>query len=387
MKHRVQKADPAGSLDPIPAPAQALVRAVLDVLGGWSWLADGRGTVRTRNGRAETLPGAAGSLPILEGPHVSVDLAELVATACAESRPLELTGLELNLEGGDKRELAGVRIIPLNLPAEWSRLFLVTVTTYAPAEDLSIQCVQNEKLQSLTGLAAKIAHELNNPLDGSMRYINLALRRLQLNGPVPSEGKVAEYLSSAREALGKINDILSDLVRFARSGQANVECISINDMVEQAVRTLAARAGTTGVRLVTVLAEGLPRAGGPRLYQVFCNLLKNAVDAVVERRRVEPEAPAAVTIRTQREGTLVRIIFEDTGIGLPPMRDCLFEPFFTTKPAGEGTGLGLAISREIVLGYGGAIRAEDTAQRGARFTIDLPSLEPAAGKEDRDREN
>ncbi len=362
--------------------ARELVRALFEAGPGLNWLTDRQGRVLVCNTPARHVSSSESRLPVLEGCEVQIDLRELVFSARDEGKPVELRGLEIECMCLETRHLTQVRVVPLEFPGDRPTLFWVNLTCYQHPQELAIQNAENEKLQSMTGLAAKIAHELNNPLDGSMRYINLALRRLQHGGEVlESPQKVTEYLSSAREALGKINGILSDLVKFARSGQAQIETISINDLIEQAVRTLTARASMASVSIVTMLAEDLPPAGGTRMYQVFCNLLKNAIDAVEERRRKEPEASAMVTISTRAEDRLVRIIFEDTGIGLPADRKFLFDPFFTTKPAGQGTGLGLAVSREIVHEYGGKIQAEDAKNGGARFVIELPGIDQGIRKE------
>jgi signal transduction histidine kinase len=362
--------------------AEELVRAIFEAGPGWNWLVDEGAKVLICNTPGKNGSGLNGRLPFLEGSEFQVDLRELVFSARDEGKPIELSGLEVRCMSNDNKQLTQVRVVPLVLPPGRPKMFWVNLTSYQHPQDLGIQNVENDKLQSMTGLAAKIAHELNNPLDGSMRYINLALRRLQHTDQGPeSPQKVTEYLSSAREALGKINGILSDLVRFARNGQAQIETISLNDLVEQAVRTLTARANMGGVSIVTMLSEDLPPAGGTRMYQVFCNLLKNAIDAVEERRKKEPQAPAMVTISTRTEGRTVRINFEDTGIGLPEDRDYLFDPFFTTKLPGEGTGLGLAVSREIVHQYGGKIRAEDGKNGGARFVIELPTLDQGIKRE------
>ena len=227
--------------------AGELVRAIFEAGPGLNWLTDRQGKVLVCNTPAQHVSGPGGRLPVLEGSEVQIDLRELVFSARDEDKPIELRGLEINGMCLETKQLTQVRAVPLELPAGRPRLFWVNLTCYRHPQELAVQNAENEKLQSMTGLAAKIAHELNNPLDGSMRYINLALRRLQNGGQEPeSPQKVTEYLSSAREALGKINGILSDLVKFARSGQAQIETISINDLVEQAVRTLTARANHGG---------------------------------------------------------------------------------------------------------------------------------------------
>ena len=103
---------------------------------------------------------------------------------------------------------------------------------------------------------------------------------------------------------------------------------------------------------------------GTNLFQVFCNLIKNACDAM-------PDAGTlAVTTRLVDNQAVIR--FEDTGVGLPEEIDRIFEPFFTTKDPGKGTGLGLAICKDIIEKYGGKIVPQRRADRGSVFTVRLP---------------
>src|SRR5947207_7730093 len=84
-----------------------------------------------------------------------------------------------------------------------------------------------------------------------------------------------------------------------------------------------------------------------------------------------------LTTRTRRAGSLIRIEVEDTRPGIPPnLLERIFNPFFTTKPTGSGTGLGLSISLGIVREHEGRIWAENAAQGGARFVIELPIVAP-----------
>src|SRR5262249_4214313 len=105
-------------------------------------------------------------------------------------------------------------------------------------------------------------------------------------------------------------------------------------------------------------------ARGSSLFQVFCNLVKNAIEAMPGGGRL--------TIKTRLAGDEMIITFEDTGVGLPSEAARIFEPFFTTKPPGQGTGLGLAVCKEIVERYGGQIHAEAGEGAGAVFVVRLP---------------
>jgi len=311
------------------------------------------------------------TVPTLSGPQISADLAEMVRQSVARNEPIVVGGLDL-VVAGDAAQTLDVRVVPCASISAGPLALVVLVPADDQAE-LAIQRTHDESLQSLAALAARIAHELNNPLDGSIRYLGLAIRRLAGQGDEHDTDKVGEYLSSARAALDKIHEILSDLVRFARTGQASIEQICVNDLVDQAVKTLALRAHSLKISIVTVLADQLPAAGGARMYQVFTNLITNAIDAIRERRRHDPHCPGIVTVRSEYRDGMVAVTFEDTGVGLPDNSSQMFEPFFTTRADHGGTGLGLSIAREIVSQCSGTIRAEPGTDGGARFVVELPA--------------
>ncbi len=219
----------------------------------------------------------------------------------------------------------------------------------------------SERLAATGKLAARVAHELNNPLDGIQRFINLAMRTVSASGG----GKAADYLEQARTGLARMAGIISDLLEYSRSHVSQFDDDNINALVEEAVHTMADKADRAGVAIALALRdEAMPRVRGGKLFQVFCNLMKNAIDAMPGGGRL-----TVTTGVVERE---VVIRFEDTGVGLPPDVNKVFEPFYTTKPPGTGTGLGLAICREYVERLHGRITAEPREGGGARFTIRIP---------------
>jgi len=110
--------------------------------------------------------------------------------------------------------------------------------------------------------------------------------------------------------------------------------------------------------------------GNPiQLEQVFINLLTNARDALSE----VPEARKKIRIVSSLERDRIRIVFEDTGPGIPAeIAKRVFDPFFTTKEVGTGTGLGLSITYSIVKEHGGDISLSKTPEGGATFTVEVP---------------
>ncbi len=350
-------------------PEYRLILHILALLDDYHWLADITGRILAASSLAGGLTKVDGQLPALSGEQVQINLAELVSDVAVGGEDVKLFGLELEIDG--KLQIADLQIANLPAKLDGKELFFVTVRVHRFAKEQADENLRNGKFIGMTGLAARIAHEINNPLDGSIRYINLALRRLNDDIESASPEKLAEYLGSAKDALGKINEILTDLSSFAKNGQSKSERVSVNELIEQAVQTFSAHIKAERINVVTMLSDEIAPAGGTKLYQVFCNLLKNAIDAIAEKRKVDPAANGVITITSQMKNGMVDVIFEDTGVGLPAEREYLFDPFYTTKPPEKGTGLGLAISREIVEQYNGDIRAEDGKSGGAKLIITL----------------
>ncbi len=227
----------------------------------------------------------------------------------------------------------------------------------------------SERLAAVGKLAARVAHELNNPLDGILRYTNLAIR-------CAGEGRdprIGQYLEKARSGILRMGEIITTLLEFSRSTPCTFEQATINKIVEDAISAMEGRAGDSRVTFVCNFQQAdIPVVRGSSIFQVFCNLIKNAIDAM-------PEG-GTLTITTAVVGPDVVVRFEDTGIGLPEDIEKLFEPFFTTKDPGKGTGLGLAVCRELMEKQGGTIHAERRVPQGATFTVRLPlrGCSPAA---------
>jgi signal transduction histidine kinase len=245
--------------------------------------------------------------------------------------------------------------------ATGDRYAAVTIEDVSWRAGLEQRLATHERLVSLGKLAARVAHELNNPLDGILRYINLSLRLLKDD----SHPKLKSYLDESRTGLMRMTQIIRDLLEFSRASHGQFDIARINDVVEQAIREYSAKAAEHRVIVaVDYQDDHLPGVRGGRLYQVCCNLIKNAIEAMPDGGRL--------SITTGRMGDAVIIRVADTGPGLPADAARLFEPFFSTKPAGQGTGLGLAICREYLEDMQGTIEAANAEDGGAVFTVRVP---------------
>lgn len=216
----------------------------------------------------------------------------------------------------------------------------------------------SRRLTSLGKLAARVAHELNNPLDGILRYINLAIRVAD-DGP---DSRLNSYLSESRSGLMRMIGIVSDLLEFSRSSDSTFEEASVNEIIEQAIKACSTAADDNRVVVsADFQTENMPTLRGSRFYQVCRNLICNAIDAMPNGGRL--------SITSGRIDDFVIIRVADTGTGLPQPAEKVFQPFYTTKQPGKGTGLGLAICKEFVEDMGGTITAANADGGGAIFTV------------------
>ncbi len=229
--------------------------------------------------------------------------------------------------------------------------------------DIQRQLASAEKLASLGKLTSKVAHELSNPIDGILRYINLAIRVVEQE----NLEKPKEYLAHCRQGLMRMVQILSELLEFSRSTYSPLEYVKIEQIIEDALRIMDTKAETLNIKVTRNYTPGLPQIRSGNLFQVFCNLAKNAFDAMPDGGELK------ISTRLETDNTIV-VEFRDTGIGFPPENaQTIFEPFFTTKDKGKGTGLGLAICRDIVESCHGRITAENAPDGGSIFTVYLPA--------------
>ncbi len=218
-----------------------------------------------------------------------------------------------------------------------------------------------ERFAAVGKLAGKVAHELNNPMDGILRYINMTTRILEKE----NLDKPVEYLSKCREGLMRMVQIISELLEFSRSTYNAFEDMYLKDIIDDAIKSMEHKITACNIEIVKKHSGDLPKVSGGNLFQVFCNLIKNSIDAMGSDGRLE--------IDTYRKSGNAVIEFGDTGPGITSEHlESVFEPFFTTKKQGKGTGLGLAICKDIVEKYNGSITVKNKDSGGCMFTIILP---------------
>jgi PAS domain S-box-containing protein len=239
--------------------------------------------------------------------------------------------------------------------------------------EMERQLVQAEKLSSIGLLAAGVAHEVNSPLSVISSYAQMLARQL----PAEQHGKLLDKII---KSTFRASEIVSNLLNFSRTGNAEMGAQDLNAVIRDTVALLEHTLKTSGVRVDARLCGEAPLVQGNagKLQQVFLNLFLNARDAMPEGGRLR--------VTTETGEAAVRVEVSDTGLGIPRENiQRIYDPFFTTKSArpgngGEprsGTGLGLSVTYGIIKEHAGKIRVESVPGHGTSFLLEFPRLRKA----------
>ena len=224
-------------------------------------------------------------------------------------------------------------------------------------EQAQAQLVKSERLAAIGELAGMVGHDLRNPLTG----IKNAAYYLKKKGATCPESQAKEMLEIIDKAINHSNKIINDLLDYSREMHLELTECAPRTILEEAVRMIQV---PDRIQIVShALEEGRVRVDADKMMRVFINLIKNAVDAMPEKGKLE--------ITSHRTKNKLEIAFADTGIGIPDETlPRIFSPLFTTKA--QGMGFGLAICKRIVESHGGTITVKTAVNKGTTFTITLP---------------
>jgi len=233
-----------------------------------------------------------------------------------------------------------------------------------------------DDFSSTAKLAAKVAHELNNPLDAVLRFISLAQHKARAG----QFGDLERHLSDAQFGLQRMAEILRELMEIGREANtvlSQSRPLPLREWLQHAldITRPIADAKHSAFQINDELPSAKQFPFDPRLLQILVNLLRNAIDA--------SPTGAAIDIRLSRVSEAqLSLTVADAGPGIPPqLLSTLFTPFITSKPKGEGHGLGLAISRELARSLGGDLSLSNNMApaNGCTATLLLPAQPTSAG--------
>ena len=279
--------------------------------------------------------------------------------------------------------------------------------------------IQSEKMLSVGGLAAGMAHELNNPLGGIVQSVQVIHNRFTQD--LPANRKAAESLGLSMEAIqaymekrdilkllasikaagARAAHIIENMLSFSQKPGGHFTVHSLNDLLDTTVElagsdyNLKKQYDFRNIEIVREYDPTLPGVPceGNTIQQVFLNILRNGAEAMAEARadRIKhlgkplasaPGSPGnRFILRTRQENDMACVEITDNGPGMDEeTKQRIFDPFFTTKPVGTGTGLGLSVSYFIVReNHGGKVTVKSEPGKGTTFVIRLPFQTPATG--------
>ncbi len=263
--------------------------------------------------------------------------------------------------------------------------------------------IQSEKMLSVGGLAAGMAHEINNPLAGIMQNVQVIKNRLSTsslkNKTVAKKNntnfdsilnfmkdrKIFTMLDMVHESGDRASKIVKNMLSFSRKSEHTSELNNITKIIDNTLDLasndydLKKKYDFRKIKIIKDYQEEIPliRCEFSKLQQVFLNIFKNGAEAMAEENKKKDKKELKSPqfhIRVNKFDKILQIEIEDNGPGISKKnQNRIFEPFFTTKKVGTGTGLGLSVSYFIIIeDHGGEMRVESEEGIGTKFIIRLP---------------
>ncbi|MFO1422192.1 MAG: PAS domain S-box protein [Candidatus Competibacteraceae bacterium] len=317
---------------------------------------------------------------------------EQVRQAIRLGRPIKTPRMTLDIQG--ELHYADVMVYPLM--ADSASGAVIRIDDVTARVRIESMMVQTEKMLSVGGLAAGMAHEINNPLGAILQGSQNILRRVAPDMPQNravadaigidldrihrylEQRQILRFLEGIREAGARAAKIVADMLSFSRHSESHFALVNLEEMLETVLRLAASDYDLKkkyDFKRIAIERDYDPAlrvvsCDKTEIEQVILNLLKNAAQAMAEEGTPAP----VITLRTRREAEHALIEVVDNGPGMDEKTlKRIFEPFFTTKEVGAGTGLGLSVSYFIITEqHNGRLSVMSKPGQGARFSIRLP---------------
>ena len=240
--------------------------------------------------------------------------------------------------------------------------------------EVQMQLTHANRVATMGQLTGSIAHEVNQPIGGTMLNAQAALCWLSL--PRPNLDEVRNALERIVRDADRAGAVIGRIHALIKGAPRRDERVELNAAIREVVELTRSEATKNGVVMQTDFGDDLPLLIGDRveLQQVILNLILNAVEAM----SATSEGSRKILITTGKtESDEVLVAVHDSGPGLDPAHpEDLFKAFHTTKP--NGLGLGLSICRSIIEGHRGRLWASANSPRGAVFQFTLPVTQDAS---------
>ncbi|MBN2343284.1 MAG: PAS domain-containing protein [Deltaproteobacteria bacterium] len=276
---------------------------------------------------------------------------------------------------------------------------VLVATDITEKKKLHETIIQTEKMVSVGGLAAGMAHEINNPLSGMMQNAQVLNNRLLVVSSANQkaaesagidfdalrkymeERRIPSMLEAITNSGVQASKVIRNMLDFSRKETGSIEHVSLSQLLDNVIELakndwdLVDAYDFKNIQIVKEYDLSMPTVPceNQHMSQVFFNIIKNASQAMFEAKSGDA---SVLTIRTVwKDNRRARIEIGNNGPGIPSeLRSRIFDPFFTTKGVGKGTGLGLSVSYFIVTErHNGSIDVVCPKGGGTRFIIELPA--------------
>lgn len=251
---------------------------------------------------------------------------------------------------------------------------IVMATDITEKMQLRAESMRSSQLAALGELAAGVAHEINNPINGIINYAQLLIDRANLG----TDRTFAENIIAEGQ---RVAEIVRNLLIFSRKPQADPQPFSPVVALRGVLSLSETRLRDDGIHLQLAIEPDLPETRGhfQQFQQVLINLISNACHALNEKYPGDDPAKRLLIEMARQEGDethWLRTTVTDWGCGIPAeILDKVCDPFFTTKPQGSGTGLGMSISHGIVTAHHGRLMLSSKQGEWTRVIVDLPCIQ------------
>jgi len=237
--------------------------------------------------------------------------------------------------------------------------------------------MQMERFSVMGTVAAGVAHEIKNPLNAIVIYLELLKKELEKE--TPEKEKIAEKLNVVGQEIERLSDMTTEFLSYSNVPHLVTTPIDIRILLNQVLRFIRYQAKEKNVIIRKEFSKSIPDipVSHKQMKQVFLNIILNAIQAMPKGGELEISAKTA----RKRKG-FIEIIFSDTGVGIGKEAMVhIFEPFYTTRRG--GTGLGLSFVDKVIKEHGGEVGIESAKGKGARVNLFLPIRNPEVEPADR----
>lgn len=284
---------------------------------------------------------------------------------CSENNPFTLEEKEVLTIFAEQ---AATIIRDAKLHEELEKNLKELKTAYETLRKTQDKLVQSEKLSAVGQLAAGVAHEINNPLNTILGYIQVLQKTTSIEEPS------FRFIKTMEEETNRMAKIVRELLDFARESRMELSPCAVNTLLKDTLM-LCEPHFKNNIEVKINLPESFPeiQADRNRLKQVFINLILNAVQSMPDGGTLSIASQSFSGGHLPLKVPCVMIMFSDTGHGISKENlPKIFDPFFTTKETGKGTGLGLSLAYGIIQQHQGDILVESHEENGSIFKVVLP---------------